>query len=151
MLRAILLLVWVAIVAMAFMLVIPTPEGVSVESFAGMPAMCVSPDASVTCWLTIGSGMGVLFVGLFGAGLVCIGYITGGILFGMGQVAIGGICLAQAGIGGSFFFGQAGGALTALGQVVVGMISKGQASAGFDAEAHLAEVAADLKRYLSPF
>lgn len=108
-----------------------TVDGVStLEPIANLPIVCWGDSHELPCWLTIGAGMGVLVVGIGGVGVVCLTLYGAGILFASGQVAAGGIALAQGGVGFSMFIGQGGGAFTALGQVAVGVIADGQGALG---------------------
>jgi hypothetical protein len=64
---------------------------------------------------TIGMGSGVMVLG-GGVGVISIGVIGLGLLFGVGQLACGAIAFGQVGLGAVLFCGQAGLGLTGLAQ-----------------------------------
>ncbi len=129
--RVVLLALIIIITAIGLGIMTETVDGVStLEPIANLPIVCWGDSHESPCWLTIGAGMGVLVVGIGGVGVVCLTLYGAGILFASGQVAAGGIALAQGGVGFSMFIGQGGGAFTALGQVAVGVIADGQGALG---------------------
>lgn len=126
-----------------------TVDGAStMEPIANLPIVCWGDSHESPCWLTIGAGMGVLVVGLGGVGVVCLTLYGAGILFASGQVAAGGIALAQGGVGFSMFIGQAGGAFSALGQVAVGVIADGQGALGVSGMPFFARLNYELNQIL---
>lgn len=109
------------------------PAGVQGEPlFWGLPALRVMSEDPA--WLSLGSGYGVLMVGLGGAGVVAITLYGAGIVFATGQLAVGLMAAGQVGFGVVLWLGQAGGAFTAAGQVVGGGLVWGQGQLGKDGE-----------------
>ncbi len=92
-------------------------QGVSLTKFLGLPVVAVNVDANVEKFaiLTIGMGSGVMVLG-GGVGVISIGVIGLGLLFGVGQLACGAIAFGQVGLGAVLFCGQAGVGLTGLAQ-----------------------------------
>ena len=86
-------------------------------------------------WLTVVGGSGVLVVGLFGVGGVCITLYGAGVLFATGQVAVGLLALGQVGLGLIMWFGQVGFGTVAVAQGAFGAIVLGQVQATNNAEA----------------
>ncbi|MEM6956861.1 MAG: hypothetical protein AAF645_14300 [Myxococcota bacterium] len=112
----------------------------------GMPVVGVAED--VPCWIALGTGRGVLFIGAFGAGVVCFSFIGAGLLFAVGQVAAGAFCVAQAGIGLSMFLGQVGFAFTTIAQGSFGALSMGQVARN-NGKAFFARLYAELKQIIT--
>jgi len=109
------------------------PEGVDPEPlFWGLPALRVMSQEPA--WLAVGSGAGVLMVGMGGVGVVAITLYGAGLLFATGQLAVGIMAAGQVGLGLLLWLGQAGGALLSAGQVVGGGLVWGQGQLGWDGE-----------------
>jgi hypothetical protein len=114
----------------------------------GMPVLGVGTGEF--CWLTLGFGTGVLFVGLAGAGAVGIGLAAGGgLLFGSGQVAAGTIAVGQLALGILFVIGQLGFGVAGVGQLIVGVLVKGQAELGKNGGPFLQKLDEDLNEALT--
>ena len=114
----------------------------------GMPVLGVGTGEF--CWLTLGFGTGVLFVGLAGAGAVGIGLAAGGgLLFGSGQVAAGTIAVGQLALGILFVIGQLGFGVAGVGQLIVGVLVKGQADLGKNGGPFLQKLSEDLNEALT--
>jgi hypothetical protein len=119
-----------------------------VTEVLGMPVLGVGSDRF--CWLSIGMGTGVLFVGFIGGGGVAIALAAGvGVLFGMGQAAAGMIVVGQLALGLVFALGQLATGATGLGQLIGGALVKGQVGIGKDGGAFLGVLQEDLERLLS--
>lgn len=73
-----------------------------------------------------GPGVGVLCLGIGGFGLISIGALGGGLLFGLGQGACGLISVGQLSVGPVFALGQLAIGSAALGQGALGLRSRGQ-------------------------
>ncbi len=107
------------------------PEGKLAEPlFWGLPAVRVM--SKEPAWLTLGSGTGVLIVGMGGMGVVAITLYGAGLLFATGQLAIGLLAMGQVGFGLILWLGQAGGGIAAAGPVVGGGLAWGQGLLGKD-------------------
>lgn len=147
-----LMLCGVLIVTFLGFFLFPTPnDGKSAEEVLGMPVVCLgTEDASEPCWLTLGAGEGVVVVGIGGFGLVAFTFYGVGLLLGTGQLAAGGITIAQVGFGGSFLLGQAGVAPVALGQVVGGALVKGQGQFGADGGEMMKNLSKEVNALLGP-
>ncbi|HLM74460.1 MAG TPA: hypothetical protein VK459_17260 [Polyangiaceae bacterium] len=127
----------------------PGDASVSSTQVLGKPVLGVGTGE--VCWLSLGTGFGVLFVGLAGAGVVALGLGGGGgLLFGTGQLSCGLIAMGQLAIGVVFTLGQLGVGMAALGQVVLGGFVKGQAALGKDGGAFLSQLNQDIDRVLWP-
>jgi hypothetical protein len=125
----------------------PGEDMVAATRVLGMPVLGVSTEQ--TCWLSIGLGTGVLFVGLVGAGGVAIGLAAGGgLLFGSGQVGVGLIGIGQLGVGLLLTIAQLGVGVTGLGQLMIGVLVKGQLGLGKDGEGFLLRLNQDLNKVL---
>lgn len=148
--RAALLLVIIALTSLAFWPLTNahgTPDG-PVTEVLGMPVLGAGSDRF--CWLSIGMGTGVLFVGFIGAGGVAIALAAGaGVLFGMGQAAAGMIVVGQLALGLVFALGQLATGAAGLGQLIGGALVKGQVGIGKDGAAFLSALGQDLDRLLS--
>lgn len=147
--RVVVLALIIIVTAIGLGVMTETVEGVStMKPIANLPVVCWGDSQETPCWLTIGAGMGVLVVGIGGVGVVCLTLYGAGILFASGQVAAGGIALAQGGVGFSMFIGQAGGAFTALGQISVGVIADGQGALGVTGLPFFAQLNYELNQIL---
>ena len=91
-----------------------------------------------------------MVVGIGGFGLVAFTFYGVGLLLGTGQLAAGGITIAQVGFGGSFLLGQAGVAPVALGQVVGGALVKGQGQFGADGGEMMKNLSKEVNALLGP-
>lgn len=116
------------------------------ERVLGLRAVCSEASEADPCWLSVG-GWGGINVGV-GVGLVSYGWISGGILFGIGQAASGLIAFGQVAVGPVFFCGQLGVGLTGVGQLALGGRVKGQGQLGFDGGAFLADLNERLNQLL---
>ena len=83
-----------------------------------------------------------------GAGLVSYGWLSAGILFGVGQAACGLIAVGQVAVGPVFFCGQLGVGLTGAGQLAIGGRVIGQGQLGYDGRAFLGDLNARLDELL---
>lgn len=111
----------------------------------GIPVLGVSTEQF--CWLSLGVGFGVVFVGLAGAGAVAIGLGGGGgLLFGSGQLACGSIVMGQLAVGLVFTLGQLGVGASGLGQLILGGLVKGQVGIGKDGGEFLSWLNKDIDR-----
>lgn len=120
----------------------------SVTEVLGMPVLGVASER--LCWLSLGTGYGVLFVGLVGAGVVAITVAAGaGLLFGIGQAAAGMMVVGQLGLGLTFALAQLGIGATGYGQLIAGILVRGQLGIGKDGAAFLKQLDKDLDGLLS--
>jgi hypothetical protein len=123
---------------------------------AGMPVVSTAMETEVIAgppaWIALGSGTGVLVIGVFGIGAVCLTLYGAGLLFATGQLAIGMIAFGQVGVGFTTFVGQLGPAVViAIGQAVAGIFAFGQGPLGrADSEAFLRELSRELNELLTP-
>ncbi len=108
------------------------------ERVLGLRAVCSDASEVDPCWLAVG-GWGGITLGA-GAGLVCYGWLSAGLLFGVGQAASGLIAFGQVAVGPVFFCGQLGVGLTGVGQLAIGGRVMGQGSLGFDGSAFLSDL-----------
>ena len=116
------------------------------ERVLGFRAVCTEAAQSDPCWLSFG-GWGAITLGA-GVGLVSYGWISGGILFGVGQAASGLIAFGQVAVGPVFFCGQLGVGMTGLGQLAIGGRVMGQGQLGFDGSAFLNDLSERLNERL---
>jgi hypothetical protein len=127
----------------------PGDAQISTTQVLGIPVLGVGTET--ICWLSIGTGFGVLFVGLAGAGVVAIGLAGGGgLLFGSGQLSCGLIALGQLAVGVVFTLAQLGVGMAGLGQLILGGLVKGQVGVGKDGGAFLSRLNQDIDRVLWP-
>lgn len=149
--RVILLLVIITLTSLAFWPITNAHEegqARAVTEVLGMPVLGVASDRF--CWLSLGMGTGVLFVGLIGAGGVAIALGAGaGVLFGMGQAAAGMIVVGQLALGLVFALGQLATGAAGLGQLIGGALVKGQVELGKDGGEFLSALNEDLDGLLS--
>jgi len=117
------------------------------ERVLGYRAVCSEATEADPCWLSFG-GYGAITLGA-GFGLVVYGWISGGILFGVGQAASGLIAFGQVAVGPVFFAGQLGAGLTGIGQLAIGGRVKGQGELGFDGGPFLSDLNKRLDKLLS--
>lgn len=110
--------------------------------FWGLPAVRVMSEEPA--WLSLGSGIGVLMVGMGGVGVVSITIYGAGLLFATGQLAVGLVAMGQVGFGIILWLGQAGGAFLAAGQVVGGKLAWGQGQLGSDGSEFFKQLQEDL-------
>ena len=126
----------------------PGSDSVAATQVLGMPVLGVATEQ--ICWLSIGTGFGVLFVGVAGAGIVAVALAAGGgLLFGTGQLSCGLIAIGQLAIGITFTLGQLGVGLTGLGQRMIGGLVQGQVGLGKDGEGFLGQLKKDLNELLA--
>ncbi len=97
-------------------------------------------------WLTLG-GTGVVTMG-YGIGVVEIGLFGGGLLFATGQVSIGMISIGQAAFGLIFFIAQLGVGGSGIGQLAIGGSVAGQGALGGDGEDFLTRMSEDINELL---
>jgi hypothetical protein len=127
----------------------PGDAGVSSTQVLGIPVLGVGTEE--ICWLSLGAGYGVLFVGLAGVGVVAIALAGGGgLLFGSGQLSCGLIAMGQLAVGVVFTLAQLGVGMTGLGQLLLGGLVKGQVALGKDGGAFLSQLNQDIDRLLWP-
>lgn len=127
----------------------PGDDMVSTTQVLGMPILGVS--TAEPCWLSLGVGVGVVFVGLAGAGAVAIGLAGGGgLLFGSGQLAGGLIGIGQLALGLLLAIAQLGFGASGFGQLILGGLVKGQVGLGKDGGEFLRRLNEDIERLLSP-
>lgn len=112
----------------------------------GMQPVCTASQEP--CWLVVGGGVGVVVIGLAGAGIVSLTLYGVGLFIGTGQLAGGGIALGQLGVGITGFAGQVGGAFVAFGQGVGGVIADGQGSIGIKGKPFLERFNRELAQVL---
>jgi hypothetical protein len=123
-------------------------DSFAVTKVLGMPVYGVS--SSEMCWLSVGLGGGVLFVGLAGGGVVAFGAAaSAGLLFGSGQLAVGMIAIGQLGLGLVHTLAQIGVGMTGRGQLILGLLVRGQVGIGKDGKDFLATLGDDLDQVLS--
>jgi hypothetical protein len=116
---------WLIVVVLALtalILGISSPlddQGMSFTKVLGVPVVALNVEGNLENFaiLTIGVGSGVMVLG-GGVGVISIGFVGIGLLFGVGQLACGAIAFGQVGLGAIFFCGQAGLGLTGLAQGV---------------------------------
>lgn len=108
------------------------------ERVLGYRAVCTDATDVDPCWISWG-GAGAITLGA-GVGLVAYGWLSAGILFGVGQAASGLIAFGQVAVGPVFFAGQLGVGLTGIGQLAIGGRVKGQGTLGFDGGAFLSDL-----------
>lgn len=149
--RFLLLLGIIVLTSLAFWpltVMAPGSDSVAVTRVLDMPVLGVSTEQ--VCWLSIGSGFGVLFVGLAGVGLVAIAVAGGaGLLFGCGQAGCGMIAMGQIAVGLTFTLAQLGAGGSGLGQLIIGWLVKGQVGLGKDGGEFLAQLNKDLNQLLA--
>ena len=116
------------------------------ERVLGLRAVCHEAIETDPCWLSFG-GWGGITLGA-GVGLVSYGWLSAGILFGVGQAASGLIAFGQVAVGPVFFCGQLGVGLTGLGQLAIGGRVMGQGQLGFDGHAFLTDLSERLSERL---
>jgi hypothetical protein len=127
----------------------PGDTGVSTTHVLGMPVLGVTTEE--ICWLSLGTGFGVLFVGFAGAGGVALSLgVGGGLLFGTGQLSCGLIALGQLAVGVLFTIAQLGVGVAGFGQLILGGLVRGQVGLGKDGGAFLAQLNRDIDRVLWP-
>jgi hypothetical protein len=112
----------------------------------GYRAVCTGGTDVDPCWIS-GGGYGGIVLGA-GIGLMAYGWISGGLLFGVGQAASGLIAFGQAVIGPVFFAGQLGVGLTGVGQIAIGGRVVGQGELGWNGSAFLRDLNARLNEHL---
>ena len=100
--------------------------------FWGLPAVRIMSQEPA--WLSLGTGIGVLMVGMGGVGVVSITLYGAGLLFATGQLAVGLVAMGQVGFGIILWLGQLGGAFIAAGQLAGGRLAWGQGHFGGDGE-----------------
>ncbi|HOE51868.1 MAG TPA: hypothetical protein PLJ27_17740 [Polyangiaceae bacterium] len=143
---------WIVVICLAFSALAMgamTPvdsEGVSFSTFMGIPIVSLGSDTGFAL-LRIGSGDGILVFGQ-GWGLISIGWLSGGILFGAGQVACGGVAFGQLALGPVLFVGQVGAGLLGLGQAGVAFERVMQISTS--GKAYFKQLSEDASHYLAP-
>jgi hypothetical protein len=149
--RFALLLVIIIVTALAFWPITSTPMGdgqVTATQVLGIPVL--GAGTGQFCWLSIGMGQGVLFVGILGAGVVSIALaVGGGLLFGIGQATCGLIAVGQLAIGVVCTLAQLGTGATGAGQLIVGLLVKGQVELGKDGGSFLRQLREDLNEVLA--
>ncbi len=114
---------WLIVAALtltALILGISSPlddQGISFTKVLGVPVVSLNVEGNFERFaiLTIGMGPGVMVLG-GGVGVITLGFVGLGLLFGVGQLACGAIAFGQVGLGAIFFCGQAGLGLTGLAQ-----------------------------------
>ena len=123
----------------------PAESAVPMETeplFWGLPATRVM--SSEPAWLALGTGVGVLMVGMGGVGVVAITLYGAGLLFATGQLAVGLVAMGQVGFGLILWLGQLGGAFVTAGQMVGGRLAWGQGQLGSDGSAFFMQLHEDL-------
>jgi hypothetical protein len=116
------------------------------ERVLGYRAVCTDATEVDPCWLSAG-GWGGITLGA-GVGVVSYGWLSAGILFGVGQAACGLIAFGQVAVGPVFFCAQLGAGLTGLGQLAIGGRVMGQGELGFDGHEFLGDLNARLNELL---
>jgi hypothetical protein len=113
----------------------------------GLPVVAVG--TSDPAWLAVGTGQGILVVGIGGVGVVTFGFYGAGILFATGQGAIGLFAIGQLAVGVVFVICQLGVGLSGIGQVLAGGLVVGQGTLGADGEPYLRRLNEDVNGLLS--
>ena len=113
----------------------------------GMPVACYGNlEDGTTCWITIG-GFGVLVLGA-GVGIVEIGIIGAGLLFAVGQATAGLIAFGQVVLGPVFFCAQGGLGLAGLGQGGAGLYTISQGRTGGEGRKFLDQLNEDMNELM---
>lgn len=151
MLRVAALIGIIVLTSLAFWPITRMAEGsdtIAATQVLGLPVLGVATEQ--TCWLSIGLGYGVLFVGIAGGGVVAIGLGAGvGVLFGVGQLSVGMIAVGQLAIALVYALAQLGVAMTGQGQLIAGLLVQGQVGLGKDGAGFLSQLGKDLNHVLS--
>jgi len=108
----------------------------------GMRPVCMGAGADQPCWIT-GGGFGVLALGA-GVGVVAIGLYGAGLLFATGQLAAGLLVVGQLAIGVVGFLGQVATGLVGMGQGGVGALTVTQGGDNAEGKAFLKQLSAEM-------
>jgi len=140
--RFFIVLALIAVVALLMWVI--TPAGATAF---GMPVACYgNMEDGTFCWITLG-GFGVLVLGA-GVGLVEIGLIGAGLLFAVGQATVGLIAFGQVVLGPVFYCAQGGLGLVGLGQGGAGLYTIKQGSTGGEGRKFLDQLDEELNELL---